>query len=223
MRVVFDLDGTLVDSSADLLAAINCVLRAHHLPESGRSENLRHAGLGVEAMFRATIEERAPTWREDEKRAMLDAMGELYNKDPVTLTRPFDGIGEMLGALARKGIELCVISNKPSPLSRRILTTLFPSISFKEVFGPDSGYPPKPDPVSLFRCRQGLAEGNLLIYVGDTEIDHQTAHGTADCVYLASWGYRGRDALLSMGFDERIIVDKPMDLVPILYAKGGMT
>lgn len=220
MRVVFDLDGTLVDSSADLLAAINHVLRAHHLADSDRSENLRYAGLGIEAMFKATLEARVSGWSEAQKGFLIDAMKAHYSADPVALTRPYEGIVEMLGALAAEGVGLCVISNKPSPLSRRILASLFPAISFMEVLGPDSGFLPKPDPASLRSCRRGMGGGEALLYLGDTEVDHQTGEGTADYVFLASWGYRGRDVLLAMGFDGDIILEKPMELVSIVRTIG---
>lgn len=222
MRVVFDLDGTLVDSTADLLAAINPVLHQYGLAESDRSENLRYAGHGIVAMFKNTIDARVSDWSVEKREGLATQMGALYSQNPVALTRPFDGVGELLDELSQDAIELCVISNKPSALSQLILGTLFPSIAFLKVFGPDSGYAPKPDPSSLASCRSGMGDGDLLIYVGDTEIDYQTASGTADRVYLASWGYRGRTALLAMGFDENIIVEKPMDLISIVRTKGEM-
>ncbi len=220
MRVVFDLDGTLVDSSADLLAAINHVLGAHHLRESDRSENLRYAGLGIEVMFTKTVQERTPLWSADEQGQLVAEMVRRYSENPVSLSRAFDGISELLASLQDRGIELCVISNKRTALSEKILATLFPAIAFAKIHGPDSGYPPKPDPAALNSCRIGMEEGDLLFYVGDTEIDYQTAEGSADYVFLASWGYRGRDALLAMGFDEACILTKPMDLLSIVQTKG---
>lgn len=220
MRVVFDLDGTLVDSTPDLLAAINHVLKAHGLAPSDREENLRYAGHGLTWMFERTVTLRVGASAEDEQKRLVLEMGERYRAHPATLSRPFDGVVAMLTALQERGIDLCVISNKPSDLSQRILAQLFPTITFYKIFGPDSGNPPKPDPTSLQRCREGMGEGEMLIYVGDTEIDHQTGVGTADRVFLAVWGYRGRDALQAMGFDESHLLDEPMDLLSIVHTKG---
>ena len=220
MRVVFDLDGTLVDSVEDLLAAINRVLADHHLPLSNRKENLRYAGLGVEPMFRRSIEARVPSWDEEEKQRLTDAMIDLYRKNPATLTRPFEGIEHLLESLQKDGVSMCVISNKTSNLSQQILSTLFSSIDFERIIGPDSGYPPKPNPMSLLSCREGMGMGEQMLYIGDTEIDWQTAHRSADHVYLATWGYRGRQALMAYGIEERYLIDYPMELFSIVQKKG---
>ncbi|MFA5448691.1 MAG: HAD-IA family hydrolase, partial [Sphaerochaeta sp.] len=106
-----------------------------------------------------------------------------------------------------------------SNLSQQILSTLFSSIDFERIIGPDSGYPPKPNPMSLLSCREGMGMGEQMLYIGDTEIDWQTAHRSADHVYLATWGYRGRQALMAYGIEERYLIDYPMELFSIVQKK----
>ena len=204
--IAFDLDGTLVDSTPDLLAAINAVLLRYNLPVSDNKENLSVAGGGLEAMFASTIEIRVPTWSREKKDQLKAEMLELYRQDPSTLTLPFPGIVSLLEAIQKQGTPICVISNKLAALTEKILHTLFPSVCFSQVYGIDSGFEPKPDSGSLLDFKRSLPIGEELIYVGDTEIDYKTAHGVADRVYLVPWGYRGFDALLGHGIDTCHIV-----------------
>jgi len=213
MRVVFDLDGTLVDSTPDLLAAINQVLGTHHLELSNREENQRLAGHGLHTMFASTIRARVPDWEESKQQALVSEILDQYSTHPARYTVAYQGITEMLETLQKQHIELCIISNKLSSLTKQVLATIFPSISFLTVYGSDSGFPLKPDPTSLKRCMLGMQADESLIFVGDTEVDYETAKGTADAVYLATWGYRNKQALLSYGIHEDLLLESPMHLV----------
>ena len=216
MAIAFDLDGTLVDSTPDLLAAINGVLIQYNLPQTDRQENLSVAGGGLESMFALTIEKKAPTWTSDKKKQLKNEMLELYQLDPSTRTTPFPGMVSLLEALQAQGIPICVISNKLLALTQKILHLKFPSIQFTKIYGIDSGFPPKPDSSSLLDFKSSLKKGEALIYLGDTEIDYKTAHGVADRVFLATWGYRGHDALLAQGFDPHIMVRDASQLADAL-------
>jgi len=210
--IAFDLDGTLVDSTPDLLAAINAVLLRHNLPLSDHRENLSLAGDGLSVMFASTIEIRVPTWSREKKEQLKAEMLFLYRLEPAKLTVPFPGIVSLLEAIQAQGIPICIISNKLVALTQKILHTLFPSISFSKVYGIDSGFEPKPDSSSLLDFKSSLSIGEELIYVGDTEIDYKTAFGVADRVYLATWGYRGFDGLLEHGIDKCLMVSDSAQL-----------
>ena len=206
MGIAFDLDGTLVDSTPDLLAAINAVLLKHNLPLSDHRENLSLAGDGLSTMFGRTLEIRVPSWPSEKKEQLISEMLALYGEDHAKLTVPFPGIVSLLEAIQDQEIPMCVISNKLIALTEKILRTLFPTITFARVYGIDSGFAPKPDSSSLLDFKASLGPYEELIYVGDTEIDYKTASGVADKVYLGTWGYRGSDALLQHGIDKSLMV-----------------
>lgn len=206
MGIAFDLDGTLVDSTPDLLAAINAVLLRHNLPLSDKKENLALAGDGLSVMFARTVDVRVPTWSREKKEQLCSEMLFLYREEPAKLTLPFGGILTLLEAIQAQGIPMCVISNKLVALTYKILHVHFPSVTFSRVYGIDSGFEPKPDPSSLLDFKSSLSVGEKLTYVGDTEIDYKTAHGVADRVCLVTWGYRGSDGLAEHGIDKRLMV-----------------
>lgn len=210
MGIAFDLDGTLVDSTPDLLAAINAVLFQHSLPPSTTEENLLYAGGGLEAMFARTLEKRIPPG--EKKEQLQHEMLELYRAEPAKLTTPFAGMHSLLEAIQDKKIAMCVISNKPVALTAKILSIHFPSITFSKIYGIDSGFAPKPDQSSLLDFKRTLPRGEELIYVGDTEIDYETARGVADRIYLGTWGYRGLEALLEHGIEEHLLVSDAAQL-----------
>ena len=212
MGIAFDLDGTLVDSTPDLLAAINAVLLTHNLPLSDHRENLSLAGDGLSVMFSRTVEVRVPAWSSEKKEQLSSEMLSLYRLEPARLTEPFPGIVSLLEAIQAQDIPICIISNKLVALTNEILMVSFPSITFSKVYGIDSGFEPKPDSSSLLDFKSSLSFGEELIYVGDTEIDYKTAFGVADRVYLATWGYRGFDALLEHGIDKRLMVSDTAQL-----------
>lgn len=217
MKVVFDLDGTLVDSTPDLLVAINRVLTEYDLPISDRLENQRFAGQGLMPMFKATVHSRVPEWTEDKQNLLIREMFDWYNRYPVCYTRAFDGVPQLLNTLQRENIKLCVISNKIYSLTSQIVKTVFPDIIFDRIYGSDSGFPPKPNSDSLKTCRQGMDASEQLIYVGDTEIDYETAKNTADQVFIVTWGYRGKEVLLSKGIKQELLVENPMSLVLMVH------
>lgn len=212
MGIVFDLDGTLVDSTPDLLYATNAVLLQYNLPLSTTEENLLYAGGGLEAMFAQTLEKRIPTWAREKKEQLRTEMLSLYSAEPAKRTLPFEGMLGLLEAIQAQGIPMCVISNKLVALTQKILHVHFPSITFSKVYGIDSGFAPKPDASSLLDFKSSLPSGEELTYVGDTEIDYKTANGVADKVYLVTWGYRGLEALLEQGLAKHLMVSDTAQL-----------
>jgi phosphoglycolate phosphatase len=206
LGIVFDLDGTLIDSTPDLLAAINAVLLRHNLPPSDRQENFSLAGNGLSSMFALTLERRVPSWGREKKEQLEAEMLSLYRAEPATYSVSFPGILSLLEAIQDQGIPIGIISNKHVDLTQRILDVHFPSITFSRVYGIDSGFEPKPDASSLLDFKASLGFSEELIYVGDTEIDYETARGVADRIYLATWGYRGSEALLAQGIDGSLLV-----------------
>ena len=204
MGYVFDLDGTLVDSVPTLLRVINKVLEENSLPLSDRVENLSVAGWGLLPMFEKTLRNRISDEREIAR--MSSEMLILYREDPVTGTVPYPGAYDFLMHLSEIGEHTALITNKLLTPATMILDRCFPDFRFTRIYSPDEGWEPKPSNLSLQDFRRRYPEG-LLTYVGDTELDYRTASNTADRIYLATWGYRGRDRLISDGFSEDILID----------------
>lgn len=216
MGIVFDLDGTLVDSTPDLLSAINAVLSKYNLEPSDVQENVLHAGNGLDAMFSHTLEQRIATYPNATKEAMKHEMLDCYTANPAALSEVYPGMGSLLEAIQKSNQKIAVLSNKLKALSSKILHTLFPSIVFSKIYGIDSGFDPKPDQKALLDFKTSLDPDEELIYVGDTEIDYETAQGVADKIYLVSWGYRGIEALLEYGIPREQIISDVTQLACVL-------
>lgn len=204
MGYVFDLDGTLVDSVPTLLRVIDKVLGDNGLPLSDRKENLSVAGWGLQPMFEKTLRNRISD--ESEIARMTSDMLSLYREDPVTGTVAYPGAYEFLTSLAERGEKTALITNKLIAPASMIFSQCFPDFRFTRIYSPDEGWEPKPSNLSLRDFRRRYPEG-MLTYIGDTELDYRTARNTADRIYLATWGYRGRERLLSDGFPEEMLID----------------
>lgn len=193
--VIFDLDGTLVDSLADIAAAMNAALAELGLPGHAPDAYRDFIGDGVEPMAQRAL----PPERRDAASvaACVARWRPRYLAGLVEQTRPYPGISELLVALAARNVRLAVLSNKADDLSKRIVTALFPGgpLSpggpFAEVWGAREGVPKKPDPTAARAIAQALGtapEGCL--YVGDTAIDLDTAQAAGMVPVGVLWGFR---------------------------------
>jgi len=182
--VVFDLDGTLIDSRHDITAAINLMRADLGLPPLALEQVVTLVGEGARRLI-----ERALPERPDAVDHALARYLEHYSRVCLETTRPYPGVPEMLAALAGR-YPLALLSNKGETLSRKILDGLDLSRFFREVLGGDSLATRKPDPAGL-RLLAGRLEVPVerLLLVGDTWIDAETA-GNAGCAFaLVEWGF----------------------------------
>ena len=130
----------------------------------------------------------------------------LYQSDPTTGTKPYPHVSDVLYALQERGDVFAVITNKNLDPAKKILSTCFPNIRFESVYSPDQGWEAKPSQMSILDFRK-RHPAETLTYVGDTEIDWQTAEGVADKTFIATWGYRTRDELLAKGVPESTMIN----------------
>ena len=172
--VIFDLDGTLLDTLADIAAATNRALGSHGYAEHPTSAYRSFVGDGVEALARRALPSDA---RDDVSVAACVAeMRRIYSRDWAVHTRPYDGIPETLDRLAAAGITASVLSNKPHDITVKIVDTLLSHWAFECVDGARAGVPRKPDPTSaLATCRSMGIDPGEIAYVGDTDTDMTTA------------------------------------------------
>ncbi len=211
--VLFDLDGTLLDTLTDLADAANHALRSLGFPAHPRESFRYFVGDGMETLVRRVLpEDRCDA-------AMLGECAELmreeYGRRWAATTRPYDGIPELLDALAAHGMPMAVFSNKPDEFTRLCVAQLLPRWRFAAVLGAGTALPKKPDPAGAREIahRLGVAPSEVL-YLGDTNTDMQTAVAAGMFPVGALWGFRTADELTQSG--ARALVERPMDLWTIL-------
>jgi phosphoglycolate phosphatase len=209
-HVAFDLDGTLVDSRADLAAAVNYVMRRLGLPEVPPPRLYTYVGEGARVLVERAL---GPAHRDRLEEGVALFMP-WYAEHLLDATRPYPGMVEALAALAERGAALSVLTNKPVAMSRAILDGLGLSARFVDVIGGDSLPTRKPDPAGLKRLRAatGTARDRMLL-VGDSAIDVRTARAGGVAFCGVAWGL-APDALRAAA-PERTIAH-PAELVAVV-------
>jgi phosphoglycolate phosphatase len=208
--VVFDLDGTLVDSRADLTAAVNHVLQSFGLPQLPPEIVAGYVGDGARALVQRALGTAHGDRLDDGLLRFLD----YYGAHVLDQTRPYLGVPEMLAALAARDVTLAVLSNKPEALSRTILDGLGLASRFVAVLGGDSLPARKPDPagVDYLRTLTSTPIDRVLV-VGDSLIDLHTAAAAGVAFCGVTWGFAS-DALRAAGC-ERLIAH-PSELLAVV-------
>lgn len=211
--VIFDLDGTLINSVADLGQATNHALQLHGFPMHDLSKYNYFVGNGVTKLIERALPEqfRDAATIEKVKSDFLD----YYMRHKTDLTRPYDGIPELLHALQEKGVKIAVASNKFIAGTQALVKGFFPDIDFCAVLGQREGVPIKPDPYIANEALQlaGVDRGDCL-YVGDTATDMQTASNAGLESVGVSWGFRPVSELKDAGAAH--IIDKPAELLSLV-------
>lgn len=209
--VIFDLDGTLLNTLDDLRNGVNIVLRKRGYPERTLDEIRRFVGNGVKKLVERALPEGKS---EEEKAACLAEFKEAYNQCMAEKTAPFDGICELLKALKAKDIHVAVLSNKHDAAAKALCESYFGSL-VDFTLGERPGVPTKPAPDAVFDHLKhfGSAKAETL-YVGDTDVDMQTAKAAGLYAVGVSWGFRDKDVIARGGAD--IIIDSPMELLEVI-------
>ncbi len=184
--IVFDLDGTLVDSAPDIRAALNRVLAGEGAAPVTLAETVSFVGHGIPRLVRQAREARG--LGPDRQDAMTEAMLAIYLAAPATLTRPYAGVTACLEALCALGHPLGLCTNKALAPTLAILDTLELSRFFRVIIGGDSLPQKKPDPAPLHAAFAAL--GSPFLYVGDSEIDAAAAEAAGVAFALFTEGYR---------------------------------
>ena len=205
--VLFDLDGTLLDTLPGLAASVNAVLRKHGEPERTLDEVRSFVGNGVRKLIAraAAGGEERPDYEE-----LLADYRAHYAAHAAEGSAPYPGVPELVAALRARGVKLGVVTNKDEDVSRALMEKFFPG-AFAVVRGGNAGRAPKPDPATPRAALEalGVAPGEAL-YVGDTDVDAATARGAGIPLRLCSWGFRARGELEKL---DAPIVDAPAQLL----------
>lgn len=197
--VIFDLDGTLLNTIDDLADAANWVCRVNGWPEHTVAEYKHMVGNGIPKLCERFSPEAART--PGQLASTLAQFSARYAAHKQDKTRPYDGVPELLRRLACEGVQTAVFSNKADDLARAIIAHYFGQ-TVQAARGNVDGVPAKPAPDGLYMLMEqlGAAKGNTL-YVGDSNVDVATAHNAGLPCCGVIWGFRGREELVAAGAD----------------------
>jgi phosphoglycolate phosphatase len=216
--VLFDLDGTLLDTIDDLADSMNSVLEMFGFPKHGIDKYKYFVGDGMDVLVRRAL----PVFCKDESliASCVAAMKEEYSSRWADKTRPYDGIPALLDALSASGVRLSILSNKPHESTVEVVSKMLRDWKFEMVVGVRDGIPRKPDPVAakLIAESLGIAPDEFL-YLGDTHTDMKTAVAAGMFPAGALWGFRTADELIEAG--ARILVRHPADLLDFIRFPSG--
>jgi len=211
--VLFDLDGTLLDTLEDLADSANRVLAAMHM-ETHPVVSYRHfVGDGLQTLMERIL----PGDKRDSRTIAMaaEAFRLDYGKSWHVKSHPYEGIGKMLAGLQDRGLQVSILSNKPHDFTKLCVQKMLAPYSFYPILGQREGVPKKPDPAGALEVAQlvGIAPDQFL-YLGDTSVDMQTAKNSGMCAVGALWGFREQEELAGSGADH--LIRYPLELLDLL-------
>jgi phosphoglycolate phosphatase len=211
--ILFDLDGTLLDTIEDLTDSMNQVLSRFGFSGHDQEAYKYFVGDGVETLIRRAL----PADRVDEKMVAqcVAAMREEYGRRWDKKTRPYPGIPELLDALCQRGVPMAILSNKVQDFTEICVSKLLSRWSFRIILGARPTVPKKPDPRAALEIADAMDLTPIqFIYLGDTSTDMQTAVGAGMFPLGALWGFRTARELMAHG--AKALLKKPLDLLQYL-------
>ena len=212
--IVFDFDGTIIDSRRDLADSTNEMLASYGAAPRAIDDIALMIGDGAKKLVERAL---AASGLDPFAPEALDRFREIYDRRLLATTRPYDGMVDVLGAAGRR-TRLALLSNKPEVPTRRILEALDLARHFSWVIGGDSGFERKPDPASLeFLIRESGATPASTLFVGDSAIDAETARRAGTVLCLVDFGFgklpaaftlRPGESAASRAADLRLVIDR---------------
>ena len=212
MGIIFDLDGTLLDTIDDIAQVTNLALTKNGYPAHDKKKYSAMVGHGLKNLVSRVLPEKAG---EREIEAVYTTLVSEYMKNPVQHSLPYPGIPELLDELAQRKIPVAILSNKLNEITQQIAQIIFDKWKFSAVFGSRENIPKKPDPYSALEiCKIMNLEASDVFFVGDSETDMATAHACGMHPVGVSWGYRSIAQITKAGAE--ILLDTPMDMLKYL-------
>ena len=207
--VVFDVDGTLLNTYEDLANAVNYALRTKGLPEQKAEKYKYFAGNGTDMMIKRALPEYCRT--DETVNEIRPLYFEYYNAHTGENTRPYDGIPELLSELRARGLKLGVVSNKIDFMTKIVIKEYFGDI-FDYVTGQRDGVPAKPDPAMVFDVMKSFGvSAEECLFVGDSGVDAETGKNSGAFMVGVLWGFRDEKELRENG--AKAVISKPSELL----------
>lgn len=208
---IFDLDGTLLNTLGDLAASANAALAANHLPTHTQDSIRQFVGNGI----RKLIERACPANVSPELLNHVHAdFCQHYAQHCADTTAPYPGIPQLLDTLRQRGILTAVVSNKADFAVQQLCTQFFPG-QFDAIAGEREGIRRKPAPDTVNAILHQLnVNASDAVYIGDSDVDVETARNAGTRCIAVTWGFRDRAILLNAG--AQLLADSPAALLPIL-------
>ena len=210
---IFDLDGTLLDTLDDLAAAVNYALRTYGMPEHSRDDVRRFVGNGVRMLMIRAIPDGEQNPRFEEA---FSTFRQYYLEHSLDRTRPYDGVPEMLRALKQRGCRLAVVSNKFYAATQELCRHFFADtieVAVGEHEAEGIRKKPAPDTVNEALSQLGVDHRHA-VYVGDSDVDLQTARNAGLPCISVLWGFRDKDFLLANGATTLITTPQELTATP---------
>ena len=209
--VIFDMDGTILDTLEDLKNATNYALRAHNYPERTLEEVKSFVGNGILLLIKRAVPEG--TGEEDIQR-VYETFTKYYGEHCADATKPYDGILPLIQSLRANGIKTAVVSNKADFAVQELVEAYFPDC-FDVAIGERAGIQKKPAPDSVFEVIRALnMTPEDAVYVGDSDVDLATAKNAGLPCIAVEWGFRSHDFLISHG--ATTLITKPEEILSLV-------
>ena len=208
--VIFDLDGTLLNTISDLAHSTNYALKQNGFPGHPIETYKFFVGNGINKLFERALPENEKT--EHNVMCIREAFIQHYDKHNTDFTKPYEGVCDLLRTLQTNGFMLAVASNKYHAATEKLIKGLFPDISFIAILGQREGIPVKPDPAIINEILEiAHVSPAETIYIGDSGVDMQTAANSGATSIGVTWGFRPREELETAGANH--IADNTADIL----------
>ncbi len=209
--IIFDLDGTVLNTLEDLYRSTDYALKQCDFPERTKDEIRQFVGNGIRKLIERAVPAQTP---EEQIRQVHQVFTEYYEKHCADNTRPYDGIPEVLQKLRQSGMKTAVVSNKADYAVQILCKDYFPGM-FDAVAGEREGIRRKPAPDAVQAVLQALQiSKEKAIYIGDSDVDIETAENAGMSCISVAWGFRDREFLLRHGAQK--IISRPEELLHLL-------
>ena len=200
--IIFDLDGTIADTSGDLAYSINLMLESFGFAKKTQGDILKHINFGARAFVSGNLPDEvktSPDYKEFLEEAFRRYKG-FYGEHYLEKTYLYDGIAELVKSLRENKINICVLSNKQDDMTKKVVGGLLNADDFVGILGGSERFPHKPEPDSaLYLAKEMNAEPCEILYVGDSDVDMQTAVNAKMFPLGVTWGYRPENMLIEAG------------------------
>lgn len=213
--IIFDLDGTLIDTRKDIADACNYALCRCGYPPRNLDEYNLLVGRGIYNLFRSAL----PQGKADEETVaqMAEYFIPYYNEHKCDFTKPYEGIIQTLEILSQRGMRFAVASNKYQEGTEQLVEKFFGNYEFVRILGQRDGMPIKPDPQIVAEAMEalpGITEDEV-VYCGDSDVDMQTGMNAGVKTIGVTWGFRTREELAA--YSPWALIDRPQEIIDIIY------